>query len=230
MIENRAPLLFALLLLLFFVSTGSGFADISSIKNQIQSLQLKIIGEKLKVIQQGILGIDAGPPVMATLPSKVPVPEPTREELSRALEQQIQILQGVVARLQPQATAEEAARIEKRIAAIGEEVKKASGDKLISLQDEMADLAAQQNALERDVRQSLSDSIKYKQVQVIKEQIQVLQEKVATLPRPSTVLSPVAQEQNTTVKDIQDNIQKLQLRILQAQVKVIQEKIRQITR
>lgn len=230
MTENRAPLLFALLLLLFFVSTSLGFADISAIKNQIQSLQLKIIGEKLKALQQGVLGVDAGPPIAATPPLKVSAPEPTREELSRALERQIQIVQGVVATLQPQAVAESAARIEARIAALGDEVKKASGEKLISLQDEMVDLAAEHDVLEREVRQSLSDSIKYKQVQVIKEQILVLQEKIATLPRPSTVSNSAVQQQNAALADIQDNIQKLQLKILQAQVKVIQEKIRQITR
>ena len=227
--ENRAPLLFALLLLLFFVSTSAGFADLSAIQNQLQSIQLKIIGEKLKAIQQGVLGIaPSPPPVIATSLPKAP--EPTREELTRALEQQIQTLQAVVARLQPQAIAEEASRIEKRIAEIGDEVKTATGDALLALQDEMSRLAVQQNALQQQVRTALDDSIKYKQTQIIKEQILILQEKIATLPRPPTVPPPAAQAQNATVQDIQDNIQKLKLKILQAQIQVIQEKVRQIAR
>ncbi len=230
MTENRAPLLFALILLLFFVSTSAGFADLSAIQNQITAIQLKIIGEKLKAIQQGVLGIDTSPPpIVASPPPKAP--ELTREELSRTLGQQIQILQGVVATLQPKATAEEAARIEKRIAEIGTEVKTATGDKLLALQDELVRLAAQHGVLEQQVRTALEDSIKYKQAQIISEQIRVLQEKIAILPRPSIVSNPlIAQQQDATVKDIQDNVQKLQLKVLLAQVKVIQEKIQQIAR
>ncbi|MFY9463108.1 MAG: hypothetical protein WAP52_02900 [Candidatus Sungiibacteriota bacterium] len=230
MTENRAPLLFALLLLLFFVSTSAGFADLSAIQNQIQVIQLKVIGEKLKAIQQGILGIDAGPPPVVVAVISPKVPEPTREALSRTLEQQIQVLQGVVARLQPQATAEEAARIEKRIAEIGNEVETASGDKLLALKNELDGLIAERDILEQQIRTALGDSIKYKQVQVIGEQIAVLREKVAVLPRQSTAPSSTMAKQNATVIELQDNIQKLQLRVLQAQVKAIQEKVKQIAR
>ena len=230
MTENRAPLLFALLLLLFFVSTSVGFADISSIQNQLQSAQLKLIGEKLKAIQQRILGIDAvPPPVVVSPPPKAPEPT-TREELSRLLERQIQVLQGVVATLQPQATGEELARIEKRIAKIGDEVKTANDDKALVLQDELNRLAVEHGVLEQQVRTALADSIKYKQVQVISEQIRILQEKITTLPRSSIAPNPLVQQHNATVKDIQDNIQKLQLKVLQAQVTAIQDKVNQIVR
>jgi hypothetical protein len=229
MTENRAPLLFALLLLLLFVSTSAGFADVSAIRNQINSIQLKIIGEKLKALQQSVLGVDAGsPPVVATPPPKPP--EPTREELAHALEQQIQVLRGVVTTLQPQAVAEEAARIEDRIVKIGDEVKTATGDHLLALQEEMMRLADAHAMLEREVRQSLADSIKYKQVQVISEQIRVLQEKITTLPRPSTAPESASPERVATLAGIQENIQKLQLRVLQAQVKAIQEKVAQVAR
>lgn len=229
MTENRAPLLFALLLLLFFVSTSAGFANLLAIQSEVDVIQLKVIGEKLKAIQQKILGIDVGPPPVAVIPPK-PL-EPTREALSNTLEQQIQVLQGVVARLQPQATAEEAARIEKRIAEIGDEVNTVSGDGLLALKNELDGLIAQRDILEQQIRVALGDSIKYKQVQVIGEQIAVLREKIVTLPRQSTAPNPVAtQERDATVKDIQDNIQKLQLKVLQAQVKAIQDKVKQITR
>ncbi len=229
--ENRAPFLFALLLLLFFVSTSAGFADISAIQDQLQIIQLKIIGEKLKAIQRGVLGIAPTPPPPAAPPPQSPKADaPTQAELSRTLERQIQILQGVVATLQPQAISEEAARIENRIAEIGEEVKKATGDTLLALQDELARLAAQQDTLQQQIRVALEDSIKHKQTQFIREQIRVLQEKIAILPRPSTVPNPPVVQQNATLMEIQDKIQKLQLRVLQTQVKVIQEKVLQITR
>jgi len=230
--ENRAPLLFALLLLLFFVSTSAGFADLSAIQNQLQVIQLKIIGEKLKAIQQGVLGIATSPPPVAPAPVPTKAPEPTREELSRTLELQIRVLQGVVARLQPQAIAEETARIEQRIAQIGDEVKTATGDTLLALQDEMTRLVAEYETLQRQVRTALEDSIKHRQALVIGEQIRILQEKVNILPRQSTapVPNPVAEQQTATVKDIQDNIQKLKLKILQAQIQAVQEKVRQLAR
>ena len=48
--ENRAPILFALLLLLFFVSTSAGFASVSSIQEQLRAIQLKLIAEKVKLL------------------------------------------------------------------------------------------------------------------------------------------------------------------------------------
>lgn len=228
--ENRAPLLFALLLLLFFVSTSAGLADVSAIQDKLRSLQLKIISEKLKLIQEGVLGLHTAAPVPRLPAAPATPPEPTREELSRILEEQIKILQSVVASLKPKAIGEEATRIEQEIARIVEELKTASGDQLIALQDQLNKLVAAHDALIQQVRQALEDSLKYKQALIISEQIRILQEKINTLPRPSTAPNPLVQEQNTTLMNIQDSIQKLQLKVLQAQVKVIQEKVNQVAR
>lgn len=229
--ENRAPLLFALLLLLFFVSTSAGLADISAIQDQLRSVQLKIIAEKLKILQKGVLGLHVGPAPAQAPPAGAPsAPEPTREELSRILEEQIKTLQGAVASLQPRAMEEEAVRIEQDIGRIVEAVKTASGDHLLALQDQLNKLIAAHDALVERVRQALEDSLKYKQAIVIAEQIRVLQEKINMLPRTPTAPSALSQQQQTTLADIQDTIQKLRLKILQAQVKVIQEKVGQIAR
>lgn len=227
---NRAPLLFALLLLLFFVSTSAGLADISAIQDQLRSVQLKIIGEKLKILQQGVLGLHAGPALVPAPPAAPSAPEPTREELSRILGEQIKTLQGVVASLQPKAIEEEAVRIEQDIGRIVAAAKTASGDQLLVLQDQLNRLIAAHDALAERVRQALEDSLKYKQAVVIGEQIRVLQEKINTLPRTPTGVSALSRQQQTTLTDIQDTIQKLRLKVLQAQVKVIQEKVGQIAR
>ena len=58
MSETRAPIIFALLMLLFFVSTSAGFADVSSIQEQLRGIQFKLIREKIKLLQEGI--IEAG--------------------------------------------------------------------------------------------------------------------------------------------------------------------------
>ena len=225
--ENRAPLLFALLLLLFFVSTSAGLADISAIQDQLRSAQLKLIGEKLKLLQEGVLGLRTAPAPPPAVASPA-TPEPTREELSRILEDQIKILQDVVASLRPKAIDEEASRIEQELTRIIGELKTASGDQLVVLRNQLDQLVAAHDTLTEQVRQSLEDSLKYKQALIISEQIRILQEKISTLPRPSTAPNPLVQEQNTTLMNIQDAIQKLQLKILQAQIKVIQEKVHQV--
>lgn len=227
MSKNRAPILFALLFLLFFVSTSAGFADVSSIQEQLREIQLKLIREKVKLLQEGILNVRPAPP--APLPAAPPAPtepQPTREELSHTLEEQIRTLQGVVATLKPRAVEEEAAEIEGRIAAIGVELKTASDARLVSLQDELQNLIARHAALEKEVRQELDDALKYKQAVLIGQQIRTLQEKVATLPRipaPAPVQTPDA-------GSIRETIEKLQLKLLQAQVKAIQEKVGQAAR
>lgn len=225
MTNNRAPLILALLLLLFFVSTSAGFADVSSVQEQLRAIQLKIIGEKLKMLQQGVLGLSNAPSVK---PPAISAPAgPTPEELSRALEEQIQTLQGVVTTLRPRAIEEETTRIEERIRSIGQELKSAAGVKLVSLQEELGDLIAEHRALEAEVRKELDESLRYKQAVVIGEQIRALQEKVAMLPRAPTYATP---KQEPDLSGVKDTIEKLQLKLLQAQVKAIQEKVSEVRR
>src|SRR3989338_7604329 len=183
--NNRTSLLFALLLLLFLVSTSAGFANVSSIQDQLRGLQLKIIGEKLKLIQEGILGIAPTPPEVAVIPPPV-VQEMTPEQLAVTLQKQVQVLEGIIGSLKPQAMAQEAARIEKAINEVQKQVAGATGDELLALQERLTQLTEDQVVLEQSVRKSLEDSLKYNQALLIRDQIKVLQEKVNTLPHTTT--------------------------------------------
>lgn len=229
--NNRTPLLFALLLLLFFVSTSAGFADVSAIYDQLRGIQLKIIGEKLKIIQQGILGISPAPPKAEVYVPAPPPKEVTAEELASALHAQIKTLEGIVSVLKPQAMDEEAARIEKQIAEIQKQVAGATGDALLALQEKVSQLTSEQAVLEQSVRKALEDSLKYRQVLVIRDQIKLLQEKVDMLPRAAAIPSTVSTDASSIgpsqeqLTEIQGSIDKLRLKLLQAQVKAIQEKI-----
>ena len=228
--NNRVPILFALLLLLFFVSTSAGLADISSVQEQLRLIQLKVIGEKLKILQQRVLKLNAGsaPPAPVVTAPAPPV-APTRENLSRTLEQQIQTLEGVVATLKPRAIEEETARIENRIATISMQLKTASGDALLALQAELQNLIVQHASLEVEVKHQLEDALKYKIAVVIGQEIRALQEKIATLPRPATYRAPKpATPPAPDAAGIQSMIEKLQLKLLQAQVRAIQEKVGQV--
>ena len=237
--ENRAPILFALLMLLFFVSTSAGFANVSGIQEQLRGIQLKLIREKIKLLQEGI--IKAGQEQVAEREKKsealMPVPlvkdEPNREELSRILEAQVRTLQGVVATLRPRAIEEETARIEKRIGEIKEAVKTATGAKLRNLQEELNSLFNEYEALQTQVRESLAESITYRQALVIGEQIRTIQSKIQVLPRE--IVKPVAKAEaapppavNPAVKAVEAEVEKLRLKVLQTQIKVIQEKINQL--
>lgn len=237
MFENRAPIVVALLALFFLVSTSAGFANISGVQDSLRSIQLKLIQEKIKLLQQGI--IDAGKQqvkereadtVKRSAMSALIKPEPSRAELAGALDRQIATLQGVVRSLRPRAIEEETARIEKRIGEITESVRAATGIKLQNLQDEINGLLKEYSALQDDVRAALAESITYRQALVIQEQIRAVQAKVQILPaaqaaekksaNPATVTTGDA-----TVKGIEEQVEKLRLRIIQAQIKAIQEKI-----
>jgi len=192
----RAPIIFSLLMLFFFVSTSAGFADLSGVQEQLRSIQLKLIREKLKILQENIL--EAGKQQIQereaakqrALPTALTKIEPNGEELARTLKEQVKTLQGVIATLRPRAIEEETARIEKRIGQIKEGLKTAAGLKLRSLQDELNVLLAEYEALQEQVRQSLSESITYRQALVIGEQIRTIQAKVQTLPRE--IVKPIA--------------------------------------
>lgn len=235
--NTRAPIIFALLLLLFFVSTSAGFANVSGIQEQLRSIQLKLIREKLKLLQESIL--QAGRQQIqereaAKLPVALTKREPNGEELAQTLEAQVKTLQGVIATLRPRAIEEETARIEKRINEIKEGLKTAAGLKLRDLQDELNTLFAEYQALQEQVRQSLAESITYRQALVIGEQIRTIQAKVQTLPRE--IVKPIARAEaapppaiNPAVKAVEAEVEKLRLKVLQVQIRVIQEKINQLT-
>ncbi|OGZ97625.1 MAG: hypothetical protein A3J10_03115 [Candidatus Sungbacteria bacterium RIFCSPLOWO2_02_FULL_54_10] len=234
MFENRAPIVIALLLLFVLVSTSAGFANISGVQDTLRSMQLKLIREKVKLLQQGIIDAgkqqirereDAQKQAGASLLVKA---EPNRRELEAALARQIATLQGVVNSLRPRAIDEETARIEKRIGEIKGNVKTASGIALRNLQDELNGLLAEYDALQNEVRAALTESITYRQALVIQEQIRAVQAKVQVLPvAKAAEIAPAKSNAATdaTLKGIEDQVEKLRLKIIQAQIKAIQEKI-----
>ena len=229
--NNRTSLLFALLLLLFLVSTSAGFANVSSIQDQLRGLQLKIIGEKLKLIQEGILGIAPTPPEVAVIHPPV-VQEMTPEQLADTLQKQVQVLEGIIGSLRPQAMAQEAARIEKEISEVQKQVAGATGDELLALQERLTQLTEDQVALEQSVRKSLEDSLKYNQALLIRDQIKVLHEKVNTLPHTPTgaAVSVPPGPSQSQLQQVQDSIDKLRLKIVQAQIQAIREKVAGLAR
>ena len=237
MSETRAPIIFALLMLLFFVSTSAGFADVSSIQEQLRGIQFKLIREKIKLLQEGI--IEAGKQQVkerevskaGQMSPALVKAEPNRDELARTLEAQIRTLQGVVAALRPRSIEQRTAEIEKRIGEIKEELKTAAGTKLAALQGELNGLLARYEELQEDVRQALVESITYRQALVIGEQIREVQAKVQILPQeakaaPAKVSPPAV---DPAVRAVEAEVEKLRLRVLQAQAKAIQEKINQLT-
>jgi len=197
-------------------------------------MQLKLIREKVKLLQQGIIDAgkqqirereDAQKQAGASLLVKA---EPNRRELEAALARQIATLQGVVNSLRPRAIDEETARIEKRIGEIKGNVKTASGIALRNLQDELNGLLAEYDALQNEVRAALTESITYRQALVIQEQIRAVQAKVQVLPvAKAAEIAPAKSNAATdaTLKGIEDQVEKLRLKIIQAQIKAIQEKI-----
>lgn len=239
MFENRVPIVVALLLLFFFVSTSAGFASVSGVQDQLRSIQLKLIQEKIKVLQQGI--IDAGKQQVlereavarerAASAASASKTEPNREELQRTLEGQIQTLNGVIRSLRPRAIEEETARIEKRVSEIQDAVRGASGTVLRNLQDELNGLLAEYEALQAETRKALTESITYRQALVIGEQIRAVQAKVQVLPKAAQAAAPekpgpeASTSADTTVKAIQAQVEALRLKVIQAQIKAIQEKI-----
>lgn len=222
---NSKSLLFSLLLLLFFLSTSAEFADISSIQKQLRVIQLKLIGEKIKLIQGEVSQIQ---PVR--MPSFSEESLLSRDELARRIEAQIATLESVVASLKPRAIVEETDRLEQRISQIREEIRIADGNRLSQLQEELVQIVYEYDNLQRDVTKSLEDTLKQKQVLVIQEQIKVLREKILMLPRetPMVVSRRVPQEDQTQLKIIEDAIQKAQLKLLQTQIRIMQDKINKV--
>lgn len=237
---NNKALIVAFLLLFFFVATSSGFASISSVQEQLRLVQLKLIKEKIKLIQEQILGV--GKPKSEPAPVSISAPAAatmTVAELTKSLEVQINALESVVSSLKPKVLDEETARIERKIAAISKELQTATGDKLLALQNELQKATADYENLQQAVRQALEDSIKDRQAIVLREQIRGLQQKLTVLQvqdvgRVSLVVpaapnAPALSRAVTTpAQVIQTELEKAKLRLIQAQVKAIQEKIQQM--
>lgn len=225
---KNLTIILAVLVLAFFVSTSSGLASVSSIQEKLREVQLKLIKERIKLIQESILdlGKKRTDELRAPLPP-APAPVPTREELEASINAQVLALERVIASLRPRALDENVARIEKRIAAINEEFKTATGERLRELQAELVILMQEYTKIQQEVSASITDAIKERQAIILREQIRLLEEKIRTLPRPvpapvSIVSSPEKQAQFNA---IQEQIEKIRLKILQEQIRAIQGKI-----
>lgn len=234
MFENRAPIVVSLLLLFLLVSTSAGFANISGVQDRLRALQLKVLQEKARLIQQSI--IDAGKQQVKEKEdakakkemTALAVPEPDRAALESTLQNQIMSLQNVVRSLRPRAIDEKTAQIEQRIGEIKTKVRAASGKALGDLQDELNGLLAEYDALQEEVKEQLAESITYRQALVIQEQIRSVQARVQVLPTAQAAAkekAPSTAATETTVRGIEDKLEKLRLKLIQAQVKAIQEKI-----
>lgn len=237
MISSKV-LIIALLLLFFFVATSASFADLTTVQGQLRDLQLKLIKEKIKSIQERIYEIGRPKPeIVSTLTTKTL----TVGELSQSLEAQINALESVVQSLKPRILDEETARIEQKIAGISQELRTATGSRLLELQNELQKAAADYEKLQLAVRQALEDSIKNKQAIVLREQIRAIQEKLIVLraqefgrtvvPAGVPPSAPVSSRTVTTsTQVIQAELEKAKLKLIQAQIRAIQEKIQQMKR
>lgn len=232
---KNKTLIISLFLLLFFVATSAGFASISSVQEQLRDVQLKLVKEKIKAIQQQILQM--GKPKSEVAPIST-ASTMTVGELAKSLEAQINALETVVVSLKPRVLDEETARIEQKIAGINQELRTATGDRLLELQGEMQKAAADYEKLQGAVRQALEDSIKSRQAVVLREQIRDLQGKLVVLQAqefgrlsisPTASGAPAVYPTVTTpTQVIQAELEKAKLKLIQAQVKAIQEKILQM--
>jgi len=222
---KRYHLVFSLLLLFFLVSTSNGFASVSAVQEKLREIQLKLISEKIKLIQGNI--VDLGKKRSEQIPAPIPVkaaPVLTREELAASLKEQIVALEQVVVSLRPKVIEEGVTRIEKRIAEINEELKTADTARVRELQVELTVLAVEYSKIQQQISATINDAIKERQATILREQIRLLEEKVRTLPRPVSP-SVVSAGRKESLSAIQDQIEKIRLKILQAQMKSIQEKI-----
>ncbi|MEK7082218.1 MAG: hypothetical protein AAB915_00885 [Patescibacteria group bacterium] len=223
---NRAALIVSFLLLIFFVSTSAGFASVSSVQDQLRALQLKLVGEKIKQLQEAILNVGKPKPAEEEQSAK-----PTVEEMQSRIQTQIRALESLVASFKPQVIEERAALLEARIDAINQEIQAATGSRLAELQSDLENALADYTALRRDVRSALEASLKEQQIAALRSQIRVLQEKVLLLPRPApqaAVPAPSASSPSLQYSVLREELQKAKLKLIQAQSAAIQEKINQL--
>lgn len=221
---NRSALLVSVLALLFLVSTSAGFASVSAVQDQLRALQLKVIGQKIKQLEENILA--AGKPKPA---AKEQSTEPTTEELQSRIQTQISALESLVSSLQPRVIDERTAALEARIDAIAREIQFAAGPRLAQLQADLESALADYSLLRQDVRAALDASLKEQQIAALRQQIRALQEKVLLLPRvaPPPSQAPAAQSQSQ-YPALQNELQKAKLKLIQAQSDAIQQKIDQL--
>jgi hypothetical protein len=226
---RRIAVLGIIFLLLFFVSFGTGFANISVIREQIKAVEVKILGERVRLLKEKILGIQK------PVPSPPSEPELSRRELAKSLENEIAALQRVTGELKPRMIQEETLRLEKRIAEINQAFERAdSKEVLLSLQEELNNVLSEYEKLQEEIRSSLADSLRARQAVLLQEEIKLLREKILLIPRtPSPAVSPPpavssALDIRAAAEAARNQIEKARLKLLQAQVKAIQEKIRSI--
>lgn len=218
--NTRLHLVLALLFLLFFVSTSSGLANVSAVQEQLRGLQLKLIKERLKLVQEQILEasrrkVEEEPPL-------------SREELKARVENQIKALNDVVRDLKPRAIEEETSRLESRIVVINRELGIATGGRLRELQQELGGVLDEYAKIQGAVKQALKESLEQKQALLLQQQVRTLEEKIRLTPRvaPAPIQRPEAlTAEDERVKALRENIEKAQLRLLQEQSRVIQRKI-----
>ena len=221
---NRLALLLSLLVLIFFVSTSSGLADISSAQEQLRALQLKLVGQKIKQLQDAVLGVSKPKPEKASISSSAPAPTP--EEMQSRIQTQISALELLVASLQPRAIEERTSLLEARISAINQEIRSATGARLQELQADLQSALADYDALRQDVRAALDVSLKEQQAAALRQQIRALQEKVLLIPRVSPPPAPAPPTNQYPV--LESQLQQAKLKLIQAQSNAIQEKIDQL--
>lgn len=231
---NRTVLVIAALFLLFLVSTSAQFASISSVQEQLREaqlkLQLKIIGEKVLTLQGEVLKVGKEEIVAVS-----PLPEAvSREELEAGLENQIKMLETVVASLRPKAREEEIARIEQRVQEISQEVRTTNDEEALQgLQAELEELVASQAVLQAEVGDSLAEELKRQQALLLQAKVRELQARIQNMPKEPSV-SQAAQSSGAkkpdpaTLRLVQDEIEKVQIRLLQTKAKAIQEQINSI--
>ena len=163
---NRVAFILSFLILIFFVSTSSGFADISAVQDRLRVLQLQLVGQKIKQLQDQILQVGKSKPDAAASPQ---APAPSPEEMSARLQNQINALQSLVASLSPRALEERTAQLESRIAAINQELPTASGSRLLELQNDLASALADYNQLQQQVQDALEASLKTQQAAALRQ-------------------------------------------------------------
>lgn len=213
---NRAALLFSLLVLVFFVSTSAGLANLSAAQDQLRAIQLKLVGQKVRQLQDDILQFAKSKPAVS-----VQSPTPTPEEMSQRIQTELAALESLVASLKPRVLDERIAALEARINAINQEIQSASGTRLQQLQVDLQVTLADYESLQQEVHDALDATLKEQQAAALRQQIKILQEKILLLPHQTSSSPP-------QFSTLQDQIQKTQMKLIQAQAAAIQQKIDQI--
>ena len=218
---KRATLVVASLFLLFFIATSSGFANVSAVQEKLREVQLKLIGEKIKLLQKQVSDVGREKPA-----EPVPEPQLSKEELAGRLENQIKGLEALIKDLKPRIIEEETARLEKEIARIYLETRTATGERLLELQKELSAVLADYSKLQEQVKTAVQESIRQRQALILQEQLKVLKAKVGAIPTGTPAPVPVAEPAaKKNFEAIQAEIEKVKLKLLQTQAKEIQASI-----